>query len=125
MTEERLERLKRYIAEYQSWCVVSTFRSFPLVFVAYLRFQKVTRDYGKSFDFPKHHAKRHVIDDIREVGSTVNCTTRTGEGIHQELAIAYRTASNGKRAEGQVRFYCTITTSIFLNLIVITNLGGP
>jgi hypothetical protein len=76
--------------------------------------QKVTRRYGKNFNFPKHHLKAHVIADIRQAGVTSNFTTRTGEGIHQEMSIAYRTASNGKEAEEQV-YYMLCSSRIIAN----------
>jgi hypothetical protein len=42
-----------------------------------------------------------VIQDIREKGTTDNCSTRTGEGFQQESAQAYE-QTNMKNAEHQV-----------------------
>jgi hypothetical protein len=62
----------------------------------------LTKETKKSFDFPKQHAAAHLIDDIKGVGVTANYTTRTGEGMHQEVRAAYE-KTNGKNAESQVR----------------------
>ena len=64
-------------------------------------FQDVEQEYGKNFDFLKQHASSHVIQDIREKGTTDNFSTRTGEGFQQESAQAYG-QTNGKNAEHQV-----------------------
>ncbi|KAJ7245494.1 hypothetical protein C8J57DRAFT_1242108 [Mycena rebaudengoi] len=62
---------------------------------------KVTGEYGKSFDFPKQHASSHVIDDIREKGTTNHHTTRPGEGFHQDVQQAYP-QTNGKNEDPQL-----------------------
>ena len=61
----------------------------------------MSKDYGKSFDFPKQHATVHVIDDIEQKGTTRNYSTRPGEGFQQEAAQAYA-QTNKKDAETQV-----------------------
>lgn len=64
-------------------------------------FQDVEKEYGKNFDFLKQHASSHVIQDIREKGTTDGFSTRMGEGFQQESAQAYD-QTNGKNAEHQV-----------------------
>jgi hypothetical protein len=78
--------------------------------------QALTKETGKSFDFPKQHATSHVLDDIRGVGVTANSTTRTGEGMHQEVRQAYE-KTNGKDVEAQVRsFWRSFTMVCTLNV---------
>jgi hypothetical protein len=55
-----------------------------------------------EFDWPKHHLKQHVIDDIWQAGATPNFSTRVGEGVHQEIREEYA-RTNGKNVESQVR----------------------
>ncbi|KAJ7599598.1 hypothetical protein C8J56DRAFT_1011188 [Mycena floridula] len=55
----------------------------------------------KNFDFFKQHWTSHVVEDIRKKGSTVNTTTRPGEGFQQEAAQAYK-QTNGRNAEDQM-----------------------
>jgi hypothetical protein len=45
--------------------------------------------------------KNHIIQDIKDVGSISNYSTRTGEGMHQDMRLAYA-ATNGKNVEHQV-----------------------
>ncbi|KAJ7768112.1 hypothetical protein DFH07DRAFT_1008731 [Mycena maculata] len=82
-TEERIGRLNGYIKKYERFC------------------QKVTKEHGKSFDFPKQHACAHVMDDLRDKGTTNHHTTRLGEGFHQEVKEAY-SHTNGKNEDPQL-----------------------
>jgi hypothetical protein len=70
-------------------------------FVIPLHPQKVSKEYGKNFDFFKQHYVSHVISDIRQKGTTDNTSTRPGEGFQQEAAQAYKQTSR-KEAEKQV-----------------------
>ncbi|KZT31076.1 hypothetical protein SISSUDRAFT_995550 [Sistotremastrum suecicum HHB10207 ss-3] len=48
-----------------------------------------------KLDHPKRHALTHVFEDIKEKGSLINSSTRTGESMIQEIkASCYQT--NGK-----------------------------
>ncbi|KAJ7217073.1 hypothetical protein GGX14DRAFT_358092, partial [Mycena pura] len=49
----------------------------------------ISKTYGKSFAWPKHHFLVHMIQDILTKGVLRNGTTRTGEGMHQEVAQHY------------------------------------
>jgi hypothetical protein len=54
-----------------------------------------------DFDWPKHHTKKHIIDDIWQAGATPNFSTRVGEGVHQEIREEYA-QTNKKNVKGQV-----------------------
>ncbi|KAJ7696268.1 hypothetical protein B0H17DRAFT_929612 [Mycena rosella] len=82
-TDERNTRLHGYIKKYEKFCSL------------------VSEEYGKNFDFPKQHAMAHVIDDLREKGTTNHYTTRLGEGFHQEVKAAYG-QTNGKNEDTQL-----------------------
>ncbi|KAK6974980.1 hypothetical protein R3P38DRAFT_3335293 [Favolaschia claudopus] len=58
---------------------------------AYQRFRvmAVANKYGKNFDFFKEHSVNHVVNDIRERGTTNHGSTRPGEGFQQEAREAY------------------------------------
>ncbi|EPQ53799.1 hypothetical protein GLOTRDRAFT_107062 [Gloeophyllum trabeum ATCC 11539] len=71
------------------------------VLTAYIQCVRVSAEYDKSFDFPKHHALWHVIYDLEHKCTTDNYSTRPGEGFQQEVAEAYQ-QTNGKRAEHQM-----------------------
>ncbi|PPQ88862.1 hypothetical protein CVT25_009588 [Psilocybe cyanescens] len=63
--------------------------------------QKVTKEYGKNFQFPKQHWISHVALDIQQKGTTNNMSTHPGEGFQQEAAEAYK-QTNKKKAEKQM-----------------------
>ena len=67
----------------------------------HLLLQKVSRVYGKNFNFFKQHYVSHIITDIRQKGTTDNTSTRPGEGFQQEAAEAFE-QTNKKQAEKQV-----------------------
>ncbi|KAJ7876754.1 hypothetical protein B0H14DRAFT_3436501 [Mycena olivaceomarginata] len=71
LTESRIELLKRLLRRYEACC------------------KKVTDVYGKTFAWPKQHFLVHMIPDILAKGVLRNATTRTGEGMHQEVAQHY------------------------------------
>lgn len=95
-------RLKGYIKKYEHFCTVChlVLSNRGLQLISY---QKVAEKYGKNFDFPKQHASAHIIDDLREKGTTNHHTTRLGEGFHQEVKEAYA-QTNGKDEDSQVSF---------------------
>ena len=105
MTETRLEHLRSALKDYQKYCAVSSYLTCILSYIKFviycLIFQGVEQEYGKNFDFLKQHALSHVIQDIREKGTTDGLSTWTGEGFQQESAQAYG-QTNGKNAEHQV-----------------------
>jgi hypothetical protein len=106
VTEDHLIRVQSYMDKYQLYCAVrlalSIFESIYIVDSWIL--QKLTREHGKSFDFPKQHAGTHVISDIRLKGATANYGTRVGEGFHQEAQDAYSTG-NHRNNDVQVCLY--------------------
>lgn len=71
-------------------------------------------DPPKSWDFPKQHARVHVIDDILQVGVTRNSSTKPGEGMHQELRALYN-LTNFREVIAQVR---THSKSHILSLLI-------
>jgi len=99
MTDQRLKHLEELIKVYEKCCLVcllSSTSDLPI-----LSPQKVSKEYGKNFDFFKQHYVSHVVSDIRQKGTTDNMSTRPGEGFNQEAAEAYA-QTNGKQAESQV-----------------------
>ncbi|PPQ86075.1 hypothetical protein CVT25_003329, partial [Psilocybe cyanescens] len=83
MTDRRFKHLEELIGKYEKFC------------------SKVTKEYGKSFRFPKQHWISHVASDIWQKGTTDNMSTRPGEGFQQEAAEAYK-QTNKKKAEKQM-----------------------
>lgn len=71
--------------------------------------QRVTTDYGKNFDFFKQHTFAHGTESVRDVGVTLNQSTRPGEGFIQEVKQQYK-RTNGRDAEKQVcrAFGCSV-----------------
>ncbi|KAJ6461166.1 hypothetical protein C8R47DRAFT_993682 [Mycena vitilis] len=72
MPVSRLERLKKFIFDYEYWS------------------SRVSEQYGKNFKFFKQHAKSHIVEDILSKGTTNHGSTRPGEGFQQEAAEAYK-----------------------------------
>jgi hypothetical protein len=106
MTEDRLERLQEYIHDYEVACKVCLIEFISkLAFFTSEPVQELSKLLKKNFNFPKQHAAAHLIDDIVGVGVTANSTTRTGEGMHQEIRQAHA-KTNGKDAETQVLRPC-------------------
>jgi hypothetical protein len=66
--------------------------------------QKVTEKYKKSFNFYKQHWVNHIVDDIRNKGTTDNYVARPGEGFHQEVKEAWD-QTNCKDTDQQVRIF--------------------
>ncbi|KAJ7221520.1 hypothetical protein GGX14DRAFT_353256, partial [Mycena pura] len=83
MTESRLTATDGFIKRYEKCC------------------QKVSESYDKNFAFPKQHFLVHALDDVRAKGVLRNATTRTGEGVHQEVAQHYM-QTNSREAEAQI-----------------------
>ncbi|KAF8523299.1 hypothetical protein BU17DRAFT_63874 [Hysterangium stoloniferum] len=83
ITTLQLNRMQVALAEYETYC------------------EAVSKEYGKDFHFPKQHAPAHLYYDITHKGSTINYTTRTGEGFQQESRNAYF-QTNYKDVERQV-----------------------
>lgn len=77
--------------------------------------QKVSKEYGKSFDFFKQHYVSHIITDILQKGTSDNMSTRPGEGFQQEAAEAFE-QTNMKNAEKQV---CLLSLSSVKSLSLI------
>jgi hypothetical protein len=103
MSDSRLARLRKYIADYEHWCMVRAFMKAQTESARIPYLQKVSKKYNKDFDFFKQHATSHVAEDIEERGCTYNFSTWPGEGFQQEAAQAYRT-TNRKNTEHQVSF---------------------
>ena len=61
----------------------------------------MTQVHKKDFKFYKQHAIGHVIEDIKQKGTTNNFNTRPGEGFLQEVKEAYD-QTNKKKADIQV-----------------------
>ena len=103
MTERRLDRLSAYIGEYQKWSNVSSSccprLSSPTNWIDII--QEVSKIYNENVNYYKQHFTSHVIDDIRNKGTTKNGSTRPGEGMQQECAEAYA-QTNCRQAENQV-----------------------
>ncbi|KIJ26060.1 hypothetical protein M422DRAFT_192683, partial [Sphaerobolus stellatus SS14] len=51
--------------------------------------KRLSADFGKNYNYPKHHTLLHLPEDLHAKGSTVNYTTRPGEGFQQEVQQAY------------------------------------
>ncbi|KIJ42288.1 hypothetical protein M422DRAFT_254693 [Sphaerobolus stellatus SS14] len=50
---------------------------------------KLSKEYGKNYDYPKHHSLVHIPFDLRAKAAVDNYTTRPGEGFQQEVQQAY------------------------------------
>ncbi|KAK7015802.1 hypothetical protein R3P38DRAFT_3321610 [Favolaschia claudopus] len=83
MPERRLQRLDELIKDYERRC------------------SSVANKYGKNFDFFKQHSVNHVVNDLRERGTTNHGSTRPGEGFQQEAREAYE-QTNGKDVAPQM-----------------------
>jgi len=103
MTDRRLKYLEGLIKDYERYCsVCGIFLLLSLgPLILQLHRQKVSKEYGKNFDFFKQHYVSHVILDIQQKGTTDNTSTRPGEGFQQEATEAYKQTSK-KEAEKQV-----------------------
>ncbi|KIJ45000.1 hypothetical protein M422DRAFT_251649 [Sphaerobolus stellatus SS14] len=55
----------------------------------------------KNYNYPKHHTLLHLPEDLQAKGSTLNHTTRPGEGFQQEVQQAYD-QTNFKNTEAQM-----------------------
>ncbi|KZV78330.1 hypothetical protein EXIGLDRAFT_634169 [Exidia glandulosa HHB12029] len=75
--------LPHMLEKYQYWC------------------SRVTKDYGKNFNFFKQHNLAHVVESIEEMATTQHQSTRPGEGFIQEVKQQYR-RSNGRNVEQQM-----------------------
>ncbi|KAJ7633731.1 hypothetical protein B0H17DRAFT_1023714 [Mycena rosella] len=62
---------------------------------------RVSKEYGKNFDFFKQHTTSHLVQDIRSKGTTNHGSTRPGEGFQQEAAEAYN-QTNFKNVASQM-----------------------
>ncbi|KZV78325.1 hypothetical protein EXIGLDRAFT_593318, partial [Exidia glandulosa HHB12029] len=103
--------LVRAVAWCQAYRIVAGLKCIATSQLAYLRntvikaYEKecnlVSQKYGKNFDFPKQHGCAHVVQDIYTKGSTVNQSTRPGEGFIQEVKQQYW-RTNGREAEKQM-----------------------
>ncbi|KIJ23362.1 hypothetical protein M422DRAFT_276077 [Sphaerobolus stellatus SS14] len=62
---------------------------------------RLSVDLGKKYDYSKHHNLVHLPEDLRAKGSTINYTTRPGEGFQQEVQQAYN-QTNFKNTETQM-----------------------
>lgn len=67
----------------------------------------MSKEHGKDFNFFKQHYVCHIIEDIRQKGTTDNTSTRPGEGFQQEAAEAYD-QTNKKNAEKQVCLFLSL-----------------
>ncbi|KIJ29756.1 hypothetical protein M422DRAFT_188008, partial [Sphaerobolus stellatus SS14] len=83
VTEEHIEYLERCLPRYQKIC------------------SQLSLQFGKNYNYPKHHNLVHLPEDLRAKGSTVNYTTRPGEGFQQEVQQAYD-QTNFKNTEPQM-----------------------
>ncbi|KAJ7114378.1 hypothetical protein C8R44DRAFT_630272 [Mycena epipterygia] len=83
MPETRLQRLDTFIQDYEHWS------------------GRVSEVYGKDFDFFKQHSLHHLVQDIRDKGTTDHGSTRPGEGFQQEARDAY-SRTNGKNVAHQM-----------------------
>ncbi|CAK5266720.1 unnamed protein product [Mycena citricolor] len=83
ITESRKALIARFIARYERAC------------------KAVSKEYEKNFNFPKQHFVVHAIEDIELKGVPRNATTRTGEGMHQEVAQHFH-QTNMRNAEAQI-----------------------
>ncbi|KIJ09892.1 hypothetical protein PAXINDRAFT_164338 [Paxillus involutus ATCC 200175] len=55
-----------------------------------------------DWDFPKVHAWKHIVNDIRHKGAARNFSTRPNESMHGALREAYKRWSNGREVASQV-----------------------
>ncbi|KIJ39542.1 hypothetical protein M422DRAFT_257594 [Sphaerobolus stellatus SS14] len=72
VTSDQIDAYKKFLIKYEKWC------------------KKVTKDHGKTFNYPKHHNLIHLPEDVENKGCTENYSTRPGEGFQQEVQQAYK-----------------------------------
>ncbi|KIJ28811.1 hypothetical protein M422DRAFT_269862 [Sphaerobolus stellatus SS14] len=83
ISEEHIEYLEMCLPKYEKVC------------------SHLSADLDKNYNYPKHHNLLHLPEDLRAKGSTVNYTTRPGEGFQQEVKQAYD-QTNFKNTEPQM-----------------------
>ncbi|KIJ54948.1 hypothetical protein M422DRAFT_153273 [Sphaerobolus stellatus SS14] len=83
ISEEQIEYLEKCLPRYEQIC------------------SRLSADFGKNYNYPKHHGLLHLPEDLRAKGSTINYTTRPGEGFQQEVQQAYD-QTNFKNTEIQM-----------------------
>ncbi|KZV83996.1 hypothetical protein EXIGLDRAFT_807612 [Exidia glandulosa HHB12029] len=103
--------LVRAVAWCQAYRIIAGLKCIAASQLAYLKdtvikaYEKectlVSNKYGKNFDFPKQHGCAHVVQDVYSKGSTINQSTRPGEGYIQEVKQQYW-RTNGREAEKQM-----------------------
>ena len=79
--------------------------------------QKLSREYDKNYNYPKHHFLAHLPFDLQVKGTTENYTTRPGEGFQQEVQQAYN-QTNFRDTEQQVLyslFFCAHKFIVYMN----------
>ncbi|KIJ40358.1 hypothetical protein M422DRAFT_256913 [Sphaerobolus stellatus SS14] len=62
---------------------------------------RLSNEYNKNYNYPKHHFLMHLPWDLRTKASTDNYTTRAGEGFQQEVQQAYD-QTNFRNTEPQI-----------------------
>ncbi|KAJ6485311.1 hypothetical protein C8R47DRAFT_1016572 [Mycena vitilis] len=62
---------------------------------------RLYREFGKDYNFLKHHFLQHARRAFITKGTSRNMNTRVGEGFQQEVAKMYE-KTNGKNAEHQI-----------------------
>ncbi|KAF8584136.1 hypothetical protein K439DRAFT_1616926 [Ramaria rubella] len=67
VTELQIQYISECLAKYEQYCA------------------HVTKEYGKNYNYPKHHGLTHLAEDLRRKGAMENYTTRPGKGFQQEV----------------------------------------
>ncbi|KAF8582945.1 hypothetical protein K439DRAFT_1349884, partial [Ramaria rubella] len=71
ITEPQIQYISECLAKYEQYCA------------------HVMKEYGKNYNYPKHHGLTHLAQDLQRKGATENYTTRPGKGFQQEVQQAY------------------------------------
>ncbi|KIJ43728.1 hypothetical protein M422DRAFT_169582, partial [Sphaerobolus stellatus SS14] len=71
VSEEHIAYFEKCLPEYEKLCT------------------RLSNEYNKNYNYPKHHFLMHLPWDLRAKASTDNYTTRPGEGFQQEVQQAY------------------------------------
>lgn len=74
----------------------------------------------KHFNFPKTHAQKHVVQDIKQKGALRYSTARPFEGHHRSFKECYQHQTNFKNIEPQVCF-----SSNFYHYIIVEYPEAP
>ncbi|KAK0207308.1 hypothetical protein IW262DRAFT_1302901 [Armillaria fumosa] len=79
----------------------------------YEQLTKSVKPGAKSWNFPKIHSHKHMVDDILAKGVTLNYNMKPNEKMHGPLKDAYQMRTNFKDVAEQVDLWCNSASFIW------------